>query len=112
MKTTLPAGESMNREDLILKIIKYLRSWKNANIDQEPYKGDLFKIFADAFNDGMLTCKDDLNVDRLTRLILDFGEDVVDVSHPYTNWNKFRESWDEWTYAWIHASKRGLRQVS
>ncbi len=98
----------MSPEFIVLDLIKYLRLWKNANIDQEPYKRDLFNIFASAFNSGMLTRNDDLNVDKLTKFILESAEDVVDVGHPYTNWNKFRKSWDEWTYAWIHASQRDL----
>jgi hypothetical protein len=98
----------MTRDDIVLKIIKHLRQWKNADINQEPYKGDSFEIFLAAFNAGMLTCKDDLNADVLTRLILIRGEDVVDDAYLCTNWDKFRTSWEEWTYAWSRVARRGL----
>ena len=97
----------MTRDDVALKIINHLRLWKKADINQEPYRSDLFDIFAYAFNAGMLTGRNDLNVDVLTGLILSRGQDVVDDSHPCTNWGKFRNSWEEWTYAWNHRSRLG-----
>jgi hypothetical protein len=93
----------MSREDIVQRIVNHLRLWKNANLNQEPYRSDSFKIFAAAFNEGMLTGKNNLNVDVLTKLILDADRNVVDVSSPYTNWTKFQVSWDEWTYAWCRA---------
>jgi hypothetical protein len=51
-------GATMDREQIVNELIDLLRyhdTVSSASLSQEPYKGDLFKIFAAACNAGLMT---------------------------------------------------------
>ena|ERR1700674_924650 len=73
----------MSRDEIVEKIIDGLRSLRDSNFDQEPYKDGFFSLFARAFNAGLFdrSARDDyLGTQALTEIILAKAPEVVDVS--------------------------------
>ena len=90
----------MDREEIIDGVIELLRRYKDVgSIHQEPYKGDFFKLFAAAFNSGLMASPQPagyLSADALSHVIVERDPDVAE-DKIFPNVLTF---WQEWTYAW------------
>jgi hypothetical protein len=95
----------MNGEQIIDEFIALLRRhdtvvYRSASLHQEPYKGDFFKLFAAAYNAGLMKRNPEpipyLSADALTDIIVSRAPDIVDSE----NFRTVRSFWQEWTYAW------------
>ena len=103
----------MNREEIIDHIIALLRQHEgnenkvrlSGSIHQEPYKVDFFKLFAAAFNAGMMANdpqpQDYLSADALADILAERAPDVVDRK----TFGDLHAFWQEWTYAWKHSDE-------
>ena len=100
----------MTRNEILQKIMEYLDLQVDGmmgKISQDPYRGEFFELFAEAYNQGLIANKalranvlkdifqnrwyedsDDRNIDRI-----DFVED-------------FLMYWHAWEYAWEQHGKR------
>ena len=100
----LTEGEcAVNREELLTQIEELLRQHKDGlrgSVHQEPYKGDFFRLFAAAFNGGLLTVGHPgyLSADALTDILTSRAPELVDDEA----WQILHGCWQEWTYAWRH----------
>lgn len=69
------------------------------SIHQEPYKGEFFRLFAAAFNGGLIE-----NSAQASYLGAEALNDVVKARAPElvgnTRWTTLVMFWREWTYAW------------
>jgi hypothetical protein len=110
------------------KIMKLLENYEEvAYIGQEPYKGDFFKVFAEAYRSGHCTFRyrSDFEKDRLVPCkaqppFIISGEKIWSVakSQGWVHANMTQEEkryrdikmlmtwWDEWVYAWKHPVPR------
>ena len=100
----------MKREDVLAKIETLLRQHNqdpSGSIHQDPYKNDLFQLFADAFNGGLL---DPGNPGYLGAGAL---ESVLGSRAPellkHESWRNLRTFWNEWAYAWRHVKLLKLK---
>ena len=97
----------MTHEEIIEGVIKLLRAHKDGlrgSIHQDPYKSDFFKLFAAAWNAGLIECSGRLNylsADALTDIVVSRAPELVDDA----TWDNLRRFWQEWTYAWKHRSE-------
>jgi hypothetical protein len=94
----------MTLEEVIGGVIELLRQHKDGlrgNLQQEPYKGDFFKLFATAFNKSLRGQNDYLTGDALRDVVVSRAPEVVD--------DKVLENlsslWREWSYAWERRSE-------
>lgn len=96
----------MDGEQIINDLIAFLRRhdgiFGTASLRQEPYKGDVFKIFSAAFNSGLITRNIEsgpsLSTDGLTDILVERAPDVVNGK----TFRTVRCLWEEWTYACEH----------
>jgi hypothetical protein len=89
----------MAHEKVVDRIIDQLR-FQDAHggyFHQEPYKGDFFRLFVAATEEG-----DGLKADRLHSFVASRAPELFDGK----NWPLLYAAWSEWDYAWAHA-KRG-----
>lgn len=97
----------MTHEEIIKGVIELLRQHKSGlrgSIHQEPYKGDFFKLFAAAFNAGLITNpgqRNYLSADALTSVIVARAPELVDDA----TWDNLLTFWQEWSYAWKHQNQ-------
>ena len=95
----------MTRSEIVDEIIKLLRNHKTGtrgSIHQDPYKHDFFRLFATAYNAGMMKRSDEvLYADALAGMIVARAPELAkgDV------WANLYAFWSEWTYAWKHVSE-------
>lgn len=97
----------VKRERIIEEIIDNLRMLNDSSVTQEPYKNELFKLFAQAFNAGLFDRsaeKDYLGIEPLSDIIINIAPDVVKPASN-SNWTKFYILWEEWAYAWRRADE-------
>lgn len=81
----------MNGEQIINELIALLRlhatTYRSASLHQEPYKGDFFKLFAAAYNAGLMKRSPEgipyLSADALTDILVGRAPDVVVESEKY-----------------------------
>jgi hypothetical protein len=89
-------------DDLITLLRRHETVYRSASLYQEPYKGDFFKVFAAAFNAGLMKKNPEprpyLSADALRHIIASRAPDVIDSQRFCT----VRSFWMEWTYAWEH----------
>lgn len=99
-------GDSMNREEILNKIEKLLHQHNDGirgSVHQEPYKGDLFKLFAAAFNGGLIDSTsnpDYLSTDALRVALASRSPELLN----HDSWHNFYKFWSDWTYAWQHVN--------
>ena len=92
----------MTREEVLGQIEKLLRQSRDGtrgSIDREPNKGDLFRLFAAAFNSGFIDApgqSDNLYADTLTNTLANRAPDLAD----HLAWHTLYNLWSAWIYAW------------
>jgi hypothetical protein len=88
--------------DPVIELLRQHNENLRGTIHQEPYKGDFFRLFADAFNSGMMSRYHDcLYADALRDAINERAPDMLDTK----TWHELYSMWSAWTYAWQHAEK-------
>ena len=97
----------MTKNEIVEEVIGLLRDHKSnlrGSIHQDPYKHDFFRLFATAYNAGMMRggSADVLYADALTGMIVARAPELAEGS----DWESLYQFWSEWTYAWDHASER------
>jgi len=94
-----------SRNEIVDDVIELLRQHnenRRGYIHQEPYKADFFRLFAAAFNGGMMNRFDDcLYADALGDSIADRAPDVLGTK----TWDELYSMWGAWTYAWKQADQ-------
>jgi hypothetical protein len=92
----------MNYDAIVNGVIELLRQHgaeRRGSIHQEPYKGDFFKLFATAYNAGLIESASQTNylsADAPADIIASRAPEVLDGE----TWGDLRTFWQEWTYAW------------
>jgi hypothetical protein len=92
----------MDRENIVEQVIDLLRQHVNGqrgSILEEPYKGDLFELFATAFNAGLIENSGELSCLGAAALA-DVIESRVPDLMEHETWPTMLVFWREWTYAW------------
>jgi len=95
----------MTREEVLDKIERLLRLSKDGtrgSIDHEPNKGDLFRLFAAAFNSGLIDSSGqsgNLQADTLANTLANRAPELTD----QVAWQTLYSFWSAWTYAWQQA---------
>lgn len=92
----------MDYDQIVQEIAGLLRQHMDGlrgTIHQEPYKGDFFRLFAAAFNAGLMESQGEGNY-----LSADALRDVLAARAPETleckEFHELHTFWKEWTYAW------------
>jgi hypothetical protein len=88
----------MKRDKVVDQIIGLLRSQDKhgGHFHQEPYKGDFFRLFVLANEEGS-----GLKADRLHNLIAARAPELFEGK----NWPLLYAAWPEWDYAWSRAKR-------
>jgi len=92
----------MDREQIVRALADLLDQHRNGlrgSMHQEPYKGDFFRLFAAAFNAGLIEEPGQtgyLSADALSDVLTDRFPETVE-SEEFSILHSF---WGEWTYAW------------
>jgi hypothetical protein len=92
----------VDHDQIVQEIIVLLRQHIDGlrgSVHQEPYKGDFFRLFAAAFNGGLIEGpgrSDYLSADALTDVLAARSPEVLE-GDAFPNLHTF---WQEWTYAW------------
>jgi hypothetical protein len=99
----------MTKDEIVDGVIGLLRQHKEGarrSIHQDPYKHDLFALFAEAFNGGMMRGHEDdaLYADKLVNLVTVRAPDLCEGEA----WRALYSFWADWTYAWQHAAELKL----
>ena len=99
----------MTRDEIVDQIGELIRQHKEGlrgSIHQEPYKGDLFRLFAEAFNAGLIIrSSQHLLADALADVLSERYPKIVD-SQPFQD---LRTMWRDWAYACRHVDQLKLR---
>ena len=93
--------------EVLEAIIDYLRMHRRGSVGylgQEPYKGDLFKLFAKAYNAGLTELdtappRELLTGDALGSVIMERAPEFAEGGEEVYF---LTQKWDEWRYAWKH----------
>ena len=101
---------SLEGEKVIKDLIAFLRlhttTLPGTSMHQEAYKNDVFRLFAAAYNAGLMNQSPEpsrfLRADALRIIIVERAEDVADSDKLAT----ILDFWREWTYAWDHNQLR------
>ena len=97
----------MTQEEIIKQILEYLdqhlKDLRGA-IDQEPYKGDFFKLFKEAYRNNYFDSTPRLTGDALMDVIITrwFTEDEEENKKKRWWMEQLFQKWNEWRYAWVH----------
>lgn len=97
----------MNRDDVVSKVVELLQLHKDGlrgSLHQEPYKADAFKVFAEAFNSGLIESQgqaDYLSADALLNILNSRAPELV----TQEAWDILYRFWTDWDYAWKNADK-------
>jgi hypothetical protein len=95
----------MSLDEIVNEIIRLVRTRDElgGHFQQEPYKGDFFRVFVAAFDAGLLkpSAPKSLKLDSLISIISARDPDVFDGK----TWPMFSAAWPEWDYAWSHAER-------
>lgn len=91
----------MAREEIIERVISLVRATEEnklrGSIHQEAYKEDFFRLFAEAFNAGMMHGSDDvLYADALADAVGERAPELVETN----TFRTLHTFWHEWTFAW------------
>jgi hypothetical protein len=97
--------EAMRMDEIVNELIRLLRmrDEHGGHFQQEPYKGDFFRLFEAAFQAGLLNdgAPTSLKLDSLISIISVHDSDVFDGQ----TWRMFSAAWPEWDYAWSHTRR-------
>lgn len=97
----------MTQEEIVRELVNYLEqhlSGVRGSMDQEPYKGDFFRLFKEAFQQGyfdsgrpILTAGALIDILATRWLTGDSQDELKEelIDSLYTKWA-------EWRYAWEH----------
>ena len=96
----------MNKEEIITEIKTYLdQHLRNmrGSIYQEPYKGDFFRLFREAYRNGYcdVASPRPFTGDALSDIIEQRWQ-LGEQKQRYSLMEKLFDMWDEWRYAWDH----------
>ena len=101
---------NMSLDEIVNEIIRLIRTRDELGgyFQQEPYKGDFFRLFLAAVDAGLLkpTAPKSLKLDSLISIIGTRDPDVFDGE----TWPMFSAAWPEWDYAWSRAKEAEQRQ--
>ena len=95
----------MNAEEIIAEVIAFLNSSLPGrgvgNMGQEPYRGDLFKLFGEAYNNGYMNrdARPYLSADGLRDIIVARWQDGTQEQRDELI-DRLCTMWQEWRYAW------------
>ncbi len=89
----------MKETEIVDAVIELLREHAS-EIHQDPYKHDFFRLFAAAYNAGMIHGGGQSFL-RLNALIFARAPQLAAGSA----WDNLYQFWSEWTYAWDHVSE-------
>jgi hypothetical protein len=95
----------MTKEELVGEMIRLPRNHQDGlagSIHQDPYKSDFFRLFARAYNAGMMHRAD--NSARMDALVSPLVARAPKLIEGKT-WDALYQFWSEWTYAWDHAGQ-------
>ena len=94
----------MSKESIVQALEVLLRQHKTGvrgSAQQEPYKGDFFRQFAEAFNEGLFdhsAQSDLLTPDALLDSLTSRSPELLKLDA----WHTLHACWREWAYAWRH----------
>jgi hypothetical protein len=98
----------MTHDQILAAVVAYLDSQRRGgtgSLYEEPYRMVLFKLFAEAYNQGLIT-NGSLVADKLHDSVkerwLKHDEDEDKKRLPYLD--KVHMAWYEWQYAWQHSA--------
>ena len=99
----------MTQDEIIERIIVYLDQHLKGGrgyVGQEPYKGDFFKLFKEAYRNNFfdVSSRPRLTGDSLSDIVVTrwfTGDEVEDDKRRHFMEQIFPK-WDEWRYAWNH----------
>jgi len=97
----------MDREEIIGSFLDLLKFHfkSGASVHQEPYKGDFFRLFKEAYHNGYTHDGSPLlTADAFGELIATrwhTGDEEQDEKKRNLAW-KVLSMWEPWTYAWDH----------
>jgi hypothetical protein len=96
----------MSKESVVQAIETLLRQHKDDQrgiAQQEPYRGDFFRQFAAAYNEGLLNTNntDRLTADALCDCLTSRAPELLEQDA----WRSLYTFWQEWSYAWHHVSQ-------
>jgi hypothetical protein len=95
----------MSSDEIVNEIIRLIRTRDQlgGHFQQEPYKGDFFRLFVAAFDAGLLkaSAPKSLKLDSLISAISVRDPEISDGE----TWSIFSAAWPEWDYAWSHAGR-------
>ena len=92
----------MTFDEITNQLIDKLRGHaanKLGHMQQEPYKEDLFRLFAAAYNGGFMERSAEshyLSTDSLRELLVVRAPDIINNKSVYD----LLDMWTEWRYAW------------
>jgi hypothetical protein len=99
----------MTQEEIIQKVLEYLDQHLRGGrgyIGQEPYKGDFFALFKEAFRNGYfeVSPRPLLTGDAFRDVLVArwFTENEEDNEKRTRLMEQLFSRWDEWRYAWKH----------
>jgi len=100
----------MTREQIIEEVVWLLDRQLGSgigSIHQEPYKGDVFKLFAEAYNQGFIE-DESLVADALQNIVIArwFSHNENEDKNRTYFLDKLHTCWHEWQYAWNHCDKK------
>ncbi len=99
------------REDVLKEVVELLeqhRRGSRGSMHQEPYKGDIFKVFARAYNGGLLVDEErrHLRGDALYQAIIERRPVADDDTKKQQLLEQLDTMWREWTYAWERCDRQ------
>jgi hypothetical protein len=99
----------MTKDEIILTMIQFLdqhyEGKLRGSMHQEPYKGDLFKLFVEAYNNGYIhDSSQPLTAGALPDTIVPkwFTSDEKANAKRTELLTTLSSFWSEWQYAWDH----------
>ena len=101
------ATKIMNAEEIITEIIAFLDArlpppaGGGGYMGQEPYKGDLFNLFSEAYHNGYINlgASPYLSADGLKEIIVARWQNGTE-DQRYKQIDRLCTMWQEWHYAW------------
>ena len=109
----------MNAEQIITEIINFLDSrlpppaGGGGNMSQEPYRGDLFNLFSESYNNGdmNLSARPYLSADGLREFIVARWQNGTQEQRN-KQIDRLCTMWHEWRYAWDKHPAAETRRAS
>jgi hypothetical protein len=101
----------MTHDQILAEVVAFLESQRRGGIGslyEEPYRMDLFKLFAEAYNQGLIT-NGFLVADRLYDSVKErwLTHEAEEDKKRLSYLEKVHMAWYDWQYAWLYS---GLKQ--